>query len=97
MYEHHGRETLTSLISVFQRFFVLSESSEEFCVMGIYYKTVESSWGLVPLKKKATIAIGSVKGVSSVSSKIKQGEVRSRWLELQIAVSSLGRMTKLNS
>jgi hypothetical protein len=61
---------------------VLSESSEEFCVMRIYYKTVESSWGLVPLRKKATIPIGSMRGVSSVSSKIKQGEFKSFQLKV---------------
>jgi hypothetical protein len=94
--ERHRREILTSLISVFQRFFVLSESSEEFCVMRIYYKTVESSWGLVPLRKKATIPIGSVKGVSSVSSKIKQGELKSRRQELHIDFSSIGGLTNLN-
>ena len=59
-----------------QRYFVLAESSTEFCELRIYYKVVESSWGTIPLKKKkASIPIGTVRSVAPISTKIKQGEV----------------------
>jgi hypothetical protein len=54
---------------------VLAESSTEFCELRIYYKVVESSWGTIPLKKKASIPIGTVRSVAPISTKIKQGEV----------------------
>lgn len=58
---------------IMQRYFVLSESSTEYCVLRIYYKVVESSWGTIPLKKKASVPISDMKAVSAVSTKIKTG------------------------
>ena len=47
-----------------RRYFVLSESSTEFCVLRIYYKAVESSWGTLPLKLKAAIPLSAIQMVS---------------------------------
>ena len=65
-----------------QRYFVLAESSTEFCVLRIYYKVVESSWGTIPLKKKSSIPIGTVRSVAPISTKIKQGEEESSLMVL---------------
>ena len=46
-----------------RRYFVLSESSTEFCVLRIYYKAVESSWGTLPLKLKAAIPLSAIQMV----------------------------------
>lgn len=56
-----------------QRYFVLSESSIDFCVLKIFYKVVDSAWGPIPLKLKGSIPISAIQSVSSVSAKIKKG------------------------
>lgn len=61
---------------------MLAESSTEFCVLRIYYKVVESSWGTIPLKKKSSIPIGTVRSVAPISTKIKQGEEESSLMVL---------------
>ena len=43
-----------------RRYFVLSESATEFCVLRIYYKAVDSSWGTLPLKLKAAIPLSAI-------------------------------------
>lgn len=60
-------------IVISQRYFVLSESSTDFCVLKIYYKSIESSWGTIPLKLKAAIPIAAIVSVTTVGSKIKRG------------------------
>lgn len=74
-----------------QRYFVLAESSTEFCVLRIYYKVVESSWGTIPLKKKSSIPIGTVKSVAPISTKIKQGEEEAQLMALRDSISVASR------
>jgi hypothetical protein len=58
---------------ILQRYFVLSESATAFCILRIYYKNIESSWGTIPLKLKAEIPIASIISVAAVGSKINKG------------------------
>lgn len=60
-------------IMITQRYFVLSESTTAFCVLRIYYKNIESSWGTIPLNLKSEIPVSSVVSVAAVGSKIKKG------------------------
>ena len=64
---------LSSTPPFHQRFFVLSESSSDFCVLKIFYEVTEASWGFVPLKMKASIPIAAMQSVACVSAKIKKG------------------------
>ena len=52
---------------------MLCESSTQYCVLRIYYKVVESSWGTIPLKMKSSVPVADIKAVSAVSTKIKTG------------------------
>ena len=63
-----------SLCIAAQRYFVLSESTTEFCVLRIFYKAVGSSWGTVPLKLKASIPISAVQTVTFNANRVKKGK-----------------------
>jgi hypothetical protein len=57
-----------------RRYFVLSESATEFCTLRIFYKAVETTYGTVPFKLKASIPISAIQTVRFNASKIRKGK-----------------------
>ena len=57
-----------------RRYFVLSESATEFCTLRIFYKAVETTYGTVPHKLKASIPISAIQAVKFNASKIRKGK-----------------------
>jgi hypothetical protein len=56
-----------------KRFYVLAESSTDFCVLKIYQTAVVSSWGLVPIKLKTIIPLSCIETVESIATKSSRG------------------------
>ena len=63
-----------------QRYFVLSESATQFCVLRIFGKAVVSKWGLLPLEQKRTIPIQLIEKVDTSTAKGSKGrEFSIKW------------------
>lgn len=56
-----------------KRFYVLAESSTDFCVLKIYQSAIVSSWGLVPIKLKTVIPLSCIETVESIATKSSRG------------------------
>lgn len=73
-----------------KRYYVLSESSLEFCVLRVYGKAIKTKWGIAPINLKTIIPISCVQSV--VSSAAYKGK------ELKITIQSeTGRIAKEHS
>lgn len=56
-----------------QRYFVLCESSQEFCVLKCFSKAVESAWGMIPLQLRTVIPASSIASVKTSTKKSSKG------------------------
>lgn len=73
-----------------KRYYVLSESNLEFCVLRVYGKAIKTKWGIAPINLKTIIPISCVQSV--VSSAAYKGK------ELKITIQSeTGRIAKEHS
>ena len=48
-----------------KRYYVLSESNSEFCVLRVYGKAINTKWGMAPINLKTVIPISCVQSVTS--------------------------------
>jgi hypothetical protein len=79
-----------------QRYFVLSESTTQFCVLRIFGKAVVSKWGLLPLEQKRTIPIQLIERVDTSTAKGSKGrEFSIKWQISPPVISSGSRPPSL--
>ena len=57
-----------------KRYFVLSESTTEYCVLKIFYKTIEASWGTIPIKMKAKIPLSAITSITTNTAEACKGK-----------------------
>lgn len=58
-----------------QRYLVLSESEDCFCVLRVYSRAVRTAWGMAPLDLRLSIPIWAIESVQLVTSIASKGEL----------------------